>query len=333
MENDFKFGISIYLSNSIEKNLKYLEKAKSLKSTFVFTTINMPEEDDKLKKDITTTVNLCKKLDMKLIVDINKQSLKYVKDYDNVYYRVDDGLNNDEIIELTKKYVVVLNGSTLGIDDLEYFKKNGVDFSKLYVMHNYYPKVYTGISINFLKRKNKMYKKYGLKIMAFIPGDVKRKPMYKGLPTVEKHRNLDILQSILELLHCHTDVILLGDEDLSNENWKRLEYLLEGVVPLRVNNDILKNKVFENRKDYSDYVIRDKNRNTVLKTFVVTKQNINKGDILVTLKKCNRYFGDLEIALCDLENQNDGRTVISSVIDEDLGLLNYLNVIYKFKFI
>lgn len=333
MVNNIEFGISIYLSTNIEMNSEYLLKAKEVNSSFVFTTINMPEENDELKKDISKVVELCKKNKMKLIVDINANSKKYIKDYENVYYRIDDGLSNDEIIALAKNNYVVLNSTTLDEKDLKYFKLKGVDFSKLYSLHNYYPKVYTGVSLKFLKKRNEIYKKYGLKTMAFIPGDLKRGPIFEGLPTVEEHRYMDILQASLELIANDTDVILLGDLNIEEENWERLKYLLKGIVPLRINKNILKNRIFENRKDYSNYVVRNIKRNVVLDTIVEIDKNIEKGDILVTDEKGLRYKGDLEIALKNLNKLNDGRRIVASVIDKDKGLLDYLSIINKFIFI
>lgn len=333
MVNNIEFGISIYLSTNIEMNSEYLLKAKEVNSSFVFTTINMPEENDELKKDISKVVELCKKNKMKLIVDINANSKKYIKDYENVYYRIDDGLSNDEIIALAKNNYVVLNSTTLDEKDLKYFKLKGVDFSKLYSLHNYYPKVYTGVSLKFLKKRNEIYKKYGLKTMAFIPGDLKRGPIFEGLPTVEGHRYMDILQASLELIANDTDVILLGDLNIKEENWERLKYLLKGIVPLRINKNILKNRIFENRKDYSNYVVRNIKRDVVLDTIVEIDKNIEKGDILVTDEKGLRYKGDLEIALKNLNKLNDGRRIVASVIDKDKGLLDYLSIINKFIFI
>ncbi len=333
MVNNIEFGISIYLSTNIEMNSEYLLKAKEVNSSFVFTTINMPEENDELKKDISKVVDLCKKNKMKLIVDINANSKKYIKDYENVYYRIDDGLSNDEIIALAKNNYVVLNSTTLDEEDLKYFKLKGVDFSKLYSLHNYYPKVYTGVSLKFLKKRNEIYKKYGLKTMAFIPGDLKRGPIFEGLPTVEEHRYMDILQASLELIANDTDVILLGDLNIKEENWERLKYLLKGIVPLRINKNILKNRIFENRKDYSNYVVRNIKRDIVLDTIVEIDKNIEKGDILVTDEKGLRYKGDLEIALKNLNKLNDGRRIVASVIDKDKGLLDYLSIINKFIFI
>lgn len=333
MVNNIEFGISIYLSTNIEMNSEYLLKAKEVNSSFVFTTINMPEENDELKKDISKVVELCKKNKMKLIVDINANSKKYIKDYENVYYRIDDGLSNDEIIALAKNNYVVLNSTTLDEEDLKYFKLKGVDFSKLYSLHNYYPKVYTGVSLKFLKKRNEIYKKYGLKTMAFIPGDLKRGPIFEGLPTVEEHRYMDILQASLELIANDTDVILIGDLNIKEENWERLKYLLKGIVPLRINKNILKNRIFENRRDYSNYVVRNIKRDVILDTIVEIDKNIEKGDILVTDEKGLRYKGDLEIALKNLNKLNDGRRIVASVIDKDKGLLDYLSIINKFIFI
>ena len=49
--------------------------------------------------------------------------------------------------------------------------------------------------------------------MAFIPGDgEKRGPLYEGLPTLEKHRNMRPLEAYLELVQeCDVDKVLIGD--------------------------------------------------------------------------------------------------------------------------
>lgn len=91
-----------------------------------------------------------------------------------MYYRIDDGLTNDEIIELAKKYFVVLNSTTLDESDLEYFKNKRVDFSRLYSLHNYYPKVYTGVSLEFAKKRNELYKNMVLRLWLLYQGMLKR---------------------------------------------------------------------------------------------------------------------------------------------------------------
>ena len=47
--------------------------------------------------------------------------------------------------------------------------------------------------------------------MAFIPGTTLRGPLYKGLPTIEQHRHMTLLQSSHSLLKYNLDYILIGD--------------------------------------------------------------------------------------------------------------------------
>ena len=47
--------------------------------------------------------------------------------------------------------------------------------------------------------------------MAFIPGTTLRGPLYKGLPTIEQHRHMTLLQSAHSLLKYNLDYILIGD--------------------------------------------------------------------------------------------------------------------------
>lgn len=45
--------------------------------------------------------------------------------------------------------------------------------------------------------------------MAFIPGTTLRGPLYKGLPTIEQHRHMTLLQSAHSLLKYNLDYILV----------------------------------------------------------------------------------------------------------------------------
>ena len=45
--------------------------------------------------------------------------------------------------------------------------------------------------------------------MAFIPGTTLRGPLYKGLPTIEQHRHMTLLQSSHSLLKYNLIIFLL----------------------------------------------------------------------------------------------------------------------------
>ena len=99
--------------------------------------------------------------------------------------------------------------------DLIDAKESGVDLSKISVMHNFYPKTDTGLSLAYFKKLNKVFLDYKIPSMAFVPGDkLKRFPLYEGLPTVEKHRAIHPYVSSVELMHeCGISDILVGDSE------------------------------------------------------------------------------------------------------------------------
>jgi len=196
------------------------------------------------------------------------------------------------------------------------------------------------------------YKKYGIRTMAFVKGDELRGPVYEGLPTVEEHRNMRFLTSCLDLLALNTDVILIGDVDLSDENWKEFGYFSKGIIPLKNEHNILTDKVFQDRRDSSEYVVRAAaggNLGETRKDFceyikkelaednidiekISSDVSIKKGDILISNSKYLRYEGELEIALKNL-GIDEKRCIVSKIIEEDMELIDYINIVKKFEFI
>ena len=188
--------------------------------------------------------------------------------------------------------------------------------------------------------------------MAFVKGDELRGPVYEGLPTVEEHRNMRLLTSCLDLLALSTDVILIGDVDLSDENWKEFGYFSKGIIPLKNEHNILIDKVFQDRRDSSEYVVRaaaGRNIGETRKDFCeyirkeLAEDNIDiekissdipikKGDVLVSNSKYLRYEGELEIALKNLDTDQK-RCIVSKITEEDMELLDYINIVKKFEFI
>ena len=160
------------------------------------------------------------------------------------------------------------------------------------------------------------------------------------------------LTSCLDLLALNTDVILIGDVDLSDENWKEFGYFSKGIIPLKNEHNILTNKVFQDRRDSSEYVVRAAvggNIGETRKDFCeyikkeLAEDNIDiekissdipikKGDVLVSNSKYLRYEGELEIALKNLDI-DEKRCIVSKIIEKDMELLDYVNIVKKFEFI
>ena len=169
---------------------------------------------------------------------------------------------------------------------------------------------------------------------------------------MEKHRNIRFLTSCLDLLALNTDVILIGDVDLSDENWKEFGYFSKGIIPLKNEHNILTDKVFQDRRDSSEYVVRAAaggNIGETRKDFCeyikkeLAEDNIDiekissdipikKGDVLVSNSKYLRYEGELEIALKNL-GIDEKRCIVSKIIEKDMELLDYINIVKKFEFV
>ena len=160
------------------------------------------------------------------------------------------------------------------------------------------------------------------------------------------------LTSCLDLLSLGTDVILVGDINLSDENWKEFGYLSKGIIPLRNEHDILTDKVFQDRRDSSEYIVRAAAGGNIGKTRkdfceYVRKElagysidiekisadiPITKGDIIISNSKYLRYEGELEIALKNL-GTDEKRSIVSKIIEKDMELLDYISIVKKFEFV
>ena len=344
---EIKTGISLYLSTDIQKNIEVINKASMSGVKFAFTSLNILEENNIDKSDrLYKLIELCSSNDINLIVDINEYTNSNIfSNLKNVYLRIDDGYSLDEIYELSKKNMIVLNASTITKNDLKYLKNKGIDFNNVLALHNYYPKKYTGIGEKYFLEQNEKYNEFGIKTMAFVAGDLKRGPVFEGLPTLENTREKRFVTSVLKLISLKTDIVLVGDIDLSDKNWEYFKYIAKGIVPIRIIDNILNDTVFENRIDYSEYLIRSKIPKSIGKTrkefkeYIqknlkdIKKENgeIKKGDILLSNEKYLRYEGELEIALKNL-GLDEKRDIVSRVYDEDIELLDYISIITKFIF-
>lgn len=83
-------------------------------------------------------------------------------------------------------------------------------------------------------QKNNLLKKEGLHTSAFVVGDlVKGFPIYEGLPTVERHRDMNPYIAAIELLHeAKVDNVFIGDSEATVET---LKYINDPDLKLKCN--------------------------------------------------------------------------------------------------
>lgn len=333
-----KIGISIYLGTNLDKNIEILRKAKAAKVFYAFTSLQIPEENiDDYERETKKLLEKCKEFGIQLIADASPETVKKLscntieelETWGITSIRLDYGYSPKEIAKLSKAFQIVLNASTITAKDIQDWKNVKADLSRFIACHNYYPKEYTGLSIERVREINESLKMEGIQTMAFVPGNMTmRGPLFAGLPTVEAHRfsKNDIVLNILEMYSdAKCDKVMVGDVDISVEAWKNIEMLNQDVIDIKVvldeKYDFVSSVIHHDRVDSSNFIFRSvesrmfKNR--------IQPENCaerKKGSICISNSKYLRYEGEIEIARRDLP-QDERVNVIGHV---DLQYLKYL---------
>lgn len=339
-----KTGISLYVSSGIEKNSRIIKKAEEHGAEYVFTSLHIPEETGvNYQEEIKTLLSLCREIKCKVIVDVGPETYKKLgvtkmeelKDLGITHLRLDYGFTAKEVVEIAQSFSVVFNASTITEEELVLWKEYGADFTKFAACHNFYPKEYTGLSLQRVKEINLRLKYLGFVTMAFVPGNLElRGPLSEGLPTVEEHRGRrdDVVLNMLELFQegC-CDVVLIGDVDIKDRDWEGLRCLNQGYVELRADllpdYEFIKGTIHHDRPDSSDYIFRSQeSRQYEQEIKPQPRHHIfmrKAGNICISNKDYLRYMGELEIARKDLPT--DPRLNVVGQIDEtDIKYLPYI---------
>lgn len=338
-------GVSTYLQ---DLDLEYLKEAVNLGITHVFTSVQIIEEDyTDFDKKFESFLNFSIENNLTLIPDIAPRTfdkigikdIKELKDKGFNAVRVDGGFDTlEEMKYLTELFYVYLNASDIKPKLLEELKAYGCDMSKISVMHNFYPRLYTGLNKEHVVTLNKKFKEYGVRVAAFVQGDEKlRGPVYEGLPTLEKHRGVNPYVATIELKESYVDDIYIGDNTAKISTLEKMvEYDKTGIINLEVSfyDEFKKlyNIVTPIRRDITDDIIRlaygraelsdIKQRNTVKRY---------PGAITVDNELSGRYEGELNI--CKKNLPSDGKVnVIGHINPEYIEIFNYItrDTIIKF---
>lgn len=309
------FGISCYFR---DLSYSYLEQAAACGAKYVFTSLHIPEEDlSQVSQIMPKFLQKIKEYGLELVPDISpvtfdklnipKGDFKALKTLGFNCLRLDYGFNNfDEIKSLQQDFKLILNASVIDKNYLDQAIVHGVDLAKMSVLHNFYPKKDTGLSMEFFKARNQVFKDYGIETMAFVAGDEQRRfPRYEGLPTIEKHRQYHPFVAAVELMQEGIDVVIIGDSKASIESLKKIQrYCRDLVISLPTNFDKQYHSYYNReilvRKDLSDRVIR-LNTERMQKLDIQHNYSRLKGSIVIHNSLANRYCGEINICKHNLE--------------------------------
>ena len=357
MEN----GISIYpgLDNTLEENLQLIESAHHCGLKRIFTSLHIPETDiEGMKRDIGALRHKAKECGMEIISDISPATMELfgfkefklsaLKMLGITTLRLDYGFTLEEIAHFSRHshgLRLQLNASTITGHMLSALVELKTDFSVIDALHNFYPRVGTGLSEEALVRKNVMLHKLGIKVGAFVPSQQgkKRSPLKEGLPTMEDHRTEPADLAARHLVALGTDYVIISDALPSEEELASLGSLQGDRVTLSAQlltkdeeTTRLLSQPFTSRLDEARDAIRAQESRPRLKGMgiaIAPENNRDRPTGAVTLDNIDygRYMGELQII--KEPQAADPRTNVVAMIDEDeLGLLQYITPGRKFSF-
>ncbi|WP_453992853.1 DUF871 domain-containing protein [Bacillus nitroreducens] len=348
-------GISIYLNEeiSIQKEI-YLQEMSKIGFKSIFTSLHIPEEDPSLYRErLKELGSLAIKYNMELFADISPKSLNYLgftwenaeglQEWGLTGLRVDYGVSDELIVNLSRKMKIALNASTLTRENIQKLKECGLRLRSVEAWHNFYPRPETGLNTDEFDLTNQWLKAEGIKVMAFIPGDgEKRGPLFKGLPTIEDHRELSTFAAYLDFhKNPSVDKIIIGDPTISEWSKKQFNSFQSGKVVLRAKSVTTDKAIFErlncvltNRQDAARDVIRvaESRLYGLIGDFPVKPENTVErpiGTITVDNINYGRYQGEIQITKRNLPLDTKVN-VIGRVIDEDTPLLKSIKGGTKF---
>ncbi|MBE7143044.1 DUF871 domain-containing protein [Bacillus paranthracis] len=339
-------GVSIYLAKErVKKQEEWLKVAKENGFSSIFTSLHIPEDDPGTYKELIQILGKqALENDMELMVDVSPKSLHHLgMTYENVEdlldwgitgLRMDYGIAPKEIARVSHKMKVALNASTITDSFWKELIIENIKVENVEAWHNFYPRPETGLAKSFLQKQNEYLHACGIKTMAFIPGDgEKRGPLYEGLPTLEKHRNMRPLEAYLELVKdCGVDKVLIGDISGSLESVQEIASASRGIIPLRyksfiTDKEVLKivERVHTNRLDPARDVIRSVESREEHKVILQPMHTITrkKGSITIDNELYGRYAGEMQVAIHDLP-ADEKVNVVGMVVEEDISLLPYV---------
>ncbi|WP_210125333.1 MupG family TIM beta-alpha barrel fold protein [Staphylococcus sp. GDY8P85P] len=342
-------GFSVYLGQPL--NTSYILDMVHLGYDVIFTSLQIPEENDETK--LTYLGELCQLLkdtSVTYIIDINPSLLNQ-----NVYRFFDQFPNGDFVIRIDEDFKrsliedlyqhhlkCCLNASTITAHTLDTLY-NQKSLPKIYFCHNYYPRPDTGLALSFIEQQNELIRKYDehAPIMAFIPGTTFRGPIFKGLPTIEQHRHMTLLQSAQALVDSRLNYILIGDTAITRSEAIALQQMIDHrhfKLRLTYFDESYEQLIFKHhtsRLDAPEHVIRSKySRSTKVNIPPNNHSNHNRtrGDITVDNSLNKRYEGELQIIKSDLPSHK-AINHVASICAEDIAIIDLIQPGDTFEFI
>ena len=347
------FGTSSYvgLGVSLEDTERHLEEAQAAGAEMLFTSMQLPESDvEALLRDMPKLTKLAHAHGMKVDADvaprtmerfgIGRMDAKAFMEFGLDVIRLDYGYSIDETAELTHNTLgltIELN-ATIPVErqkeNLVALSEAGARMDRLRACHNYYPKAHTGLPYHEAVKMNALLHEYGLEVGGFVASqNHKRFVVGDGLPTLERHRRLDVFTQAQECALCGMDFVIIGDDLAAKKELEELASVSQGLIKLRMRpaeesealNWIL-GRPFR-KADLAEELLRADfggERPEVLKNNCGEIHCERKiGDVTIDLPTYYRYAGEVNIVLRPLP-KDERIALLGRIVESDINTLELL---------
>ncbi|WP_141432863.1 MupG family TIM beta-alpha barrel fold protein [Bacillus sp. 03113] len=322
-------GISFYLNDPLAE--ERIEDAGKKGVDKAFTSLHIPEESGNLAARAKKLLQVAKNVGIEVYADVSYKTPHHlgIAGFEDLLefgvsgLRLDDFFDYEEIITLSKSFKIALNASILFEKDLQQLLNAGLDKERLIAWHNFYPRPETGLEESFFYQQNQLYNKYNIPISAYVPGrGEKRGPLFAGLPTLEKHREVDPFQGALELYDYGIHDVYIGDPDPGEGLIEELiQYDKNHAVSLRIESSFLNSEIYQLRPDFSRDVLRFMNTRSTSSIPPSNTIERPRGTITMDNDLYGRYKGEIQITLRNLP-ADERVNVLGHVVEQDLPLLS-----------
>lgn len=351
------FGFSIFLNEDFtQETYNYMTEMVEHGFKGIFTSIHIPEEDNNKYLDgLQKLGTFSRKNNLELVVDISGAALDKLgvsfndlsplKKMGLTGIRIDYGISMEIVAKASQVMGIALNASTISEDDLTILRKHSANFENMEAWHNYYPRPETGLGKKAFQKQNEWLKEVGFKVMAFVPGDGKKRgPLQQGLPTLEKHRGGAPFSGALELLNdCHVDKVYIGDPGIEKRTKEQFGYYVTEAIILFHASLIGQSVeaipsymqgVHTNRMDAARDAIRSQEARLLKEAPIEPRYTERRpiGTITLDNEQYGRYEGEMQITKRNLA-RDDRVNVMGRIIERDQNLIKYCKAGQKFKII
>ena len=351
-------GTALYcgIGNDISQMKKHIEEAAKAGINSLFTSLQLPESDKtQLLKDFPIMAEIAHNNGISVEADISERTarlfgldMKDIAAFHKMgvdHARLDFGFSDEEAVALSHNHhnvTIVLNAEFATDAWLTKLIDMGINKEQVCFCHNYYPMRYTGLTFEQAEKLNDTVHKYGFRVSGFLASQTHRRIACSiGLPTLERHRDMNVFTASQEAFLCGFDDLFFGDDFASFEEMKTLACADPEVVTIRMTPlvdgeiiDWLSSRVLEQTQCGLEMILRS---NFMRSTFPGNADHTisaerKRGDVTVCKSSLWRYAGEIQLARKDLP-LDPGMGLIGRIVDEDLPLLDTFRSSKKFRLV